>query len=328
MKTNMPSRRRFLKTTALGTSGLLLSCRTGGLFSPSRPVRFGLCADVHKDVMNDADQRLKTFIDKANAEKLDFIVQLGDFCCPVPENQGFLAIFNRFQGPRYHVLGNHDTDGDFTREQTLEFWGSERKYYSFDSGGLHFVVLDGNDKKPENPPPGYPRYVGKEQLEWLEADLEKTELRTFVFSHQSLEQEEGVENGAEVRAALEAANARAGVRKVVACFSGHHHIDYHVEIAGIYYVQINSMSYQWLGGDYRHARFSPEIEKAFPYMSYTAPYRDPLYALVTVDPRGAISIRGVRSQYMPPSPSDLGYPERKDGHKNSASIQDCTLSFV
>ncbi len=112
-------------------------------------IRFGLCADVHKDVVHDADIRLKTFIDRINREKVDFITQLGDFCRPYDYNQGFLDIWNQFEGPRYHVLGNHDTDGGFTREQTLKFWGTKDKYYSCGLDGYHFVVLDGNDKKEQ-----------------------------------------------------------------------------------------------------------------------------------------------------------------------------------
>ncbi|HAA77829.1 TPA: hypothetical protein DCE37_22205, partial [Candidatus Latescibacteria bacterium] len=82
--------------------------------SPSAKVRFGIVSDVHKDVMQEA--------------KPDFILQLGDFCTPIPQNLEFLTIWNRFSGPRYHVIGNHDMDGDrekgpdkkydFTREQT------------------------------------------------------------------------------------------------------------------------------------------------------------------------------------------------------------------
>ena len=121
-----------------------------------RTIRFGLCADVHKDVIHDADARLKTFIDRMNREEVDFIVQLGDFCRPYDYNRGFLDIWNQFEGPRYHVLGNHDTDGGFTRKQTLEFWGSKDKYYSFDLDGYHFVVLDGNDKKKQGAASGYP----------------------------------------------------------------------------------------------------------------------------------------------------------------------------
>ncbi|NIP96728.1 MAG: alkaline phosphatase, partial [Akkermansiaceae bacterium] len=49
-------------------------------------------------------------------------------------------------GPRYHVIGNHDTDGGYQREQTVAWWKMTARYYSFDHAGTHFVVLDGNDR--------------------------------------------------------------------------------------------------------------------------------------------------------------------------------------
>ena len=39
----------------------------------------------------------------------------------------------------------------------------------------------------------------------------------------------------------------------------------------------------------------------------TAPYRDPLYAIVRVEPDGSIHIEGVESQWVGPTPSELGY---------------------
>ena len=147
--------------------------------SPAAPVRFGIVADIHKDVMHDADERLTRFIDRMQEVKPDFILQLGDFCTPAPQNRQFLAIWDRFRGPRHHVLGNHDMDGDqtkgpdkkynFTREETMAYWGMPARYYSFDLGGLHFVILDGNDPGPEQKP--YYHYLGDEQLTWLERVL-------------------------------------------------------------------------------------------------------------------------------------------------------------
>jgi len=288
-------------------------------------IRFGLCADVHKDVIHDADKRLKIFIDRMNREKVDFIMQLGDFCRPYDYNQDFLDLWNQFQGPRFHVLGNHDTDGGFTREQTLEFWGAKDKYYSFDLSGYHFVVLDGNDKK-QGAAGGYPRYIGQQQAEWLKNDLSKTNSRAFIFSHQSIENTGGLENGQAIRSILQEANSQAGFKKVVACFSGHHHADYYAVIEGIYYIQINSMSYEWLGADYKHARFSEEIEKAHPWVSYTAPYRDALYAIVTIRSDAAIEINGIQSQWIRPGPSELGVPEQDESNKSTPKISDRILS--
>lgn len=273
-------------------------------------VRFGLCADPHKDVIHDADDRLRAFIDEMTSQNVDFILQLGDFCRPYDYNRPFMDIWESFAGPRYHVLGNHETDGGFTREQVLGYWGVSARCYSFDVNGYHFVVLDGNDRKPDAAP-GYPRYIAEDQLEWLKQDLQATDFPTFLFSHQSLENKGGVENGSQIRALLEQANANAGWTKIVASFSGHHHIDEAALINGIHYIQINSMSYYWIGDAHKHVRYSAEVDAEYPWIKYTVPYLEPLYALVTIGPDGTIQITGRESEFVGPSPWEIGYPHEE-----------------
>jgi predicted phosphodiesterase len=262
--------------------------------------------------MHDADQRLQAFVSEMNEKDVDFIIQLGDFTQPQDYNASFLNAWNSFEGPAYHVLGNHDMDNDtgtsYSREYTATYLDMPAQYYSFDMNGHHFIVLDGNEEK-EPPQSGYPRYIGEEQRAWLKEDLSLTESPVIVFSHQSIEDPDGVENAEEVRKILEAANLESGKNKVIACFSGHHHIDYSKSINGIYYIQINSMSYFWLGGDYLHVRYSKEIDEQYPYIKYTAPYEDPLFATVEIDSRGIIRIIGRESTWVGPDPWELGYPE-------------------
>jgi len=61
-------------------------------------LRFAICTDVHQDIIHDAPDRIKTFIKAAQKEKVDFIIQLGDFCFPIEENKSFLKIWNSFPG--------------------------------------------------------------------------------------------------------------------------------------------------------------------------------------------------------------------------------------
>jgi len=297
--------------------------------SQPRTVRFGICADVHKDVMHDADQRLQVFISEMNEEDVDFIVELGDFMQPQDYNASFLNIWKSFEGPSFHVLGNHDMDNDkgdrYNRDHTLSCLDMPARHYSFDVEGFHFLVLDGNDQK-DPPQNGYARYMGKKQLEWLEQDLALTKSPVIVFSHQSIEDPGGVENAAEVRKILEAAKLKSGDQKVIACFSGHHHIDYSTSINGINYIQINSMSYYWMGGDYLQVRYSKEIDEQYPYIKYTAPYKDPIYATVEVDPRGFIRITGRKSSWVGPAPWELGYPE-DERNKTGPRITTRELKF-
>lgn len=292
---------------------------TGSKNNTGQRVRFGICADVHKDIMHDADARLTKFIQEASKRELDFIIQLGDFCRPYDYNLDFLKIWNNYSGEKYHVIGNHEMDGGFSREKVIQYLSSPAKYYSFDKNGFHFVVLDGNDQNPSpDKASGYARYIGEEQKNWLINDLKSTKYPVILFSHQSLESD-GIENRQQIRSILEKGNQSAGFKKVIACFSGHHHTDYATNINGINYIQINSMSDQWVGEKYQTIRYSIEIDSKFPWIKYTIPYKDPLYAFVEITDK-AILIKGKKSSFVGPGPKELGIPEKSENNKTTPMI--------
>jgi predicted phosphodiesterase len=321
-------RRQFIKRVGATGASVALTSWPVWAQNSKEPLRFGVITDVHKDIMHDANERLTAFIQAMNEAKVDFIVQLGDFCVPKEANQSFLDIWNGFQGPRYHVLGNHDTDGGFSRGQTVAWWKMPSRYYAFEQSGIKFIVLDGNDR-PENHAGGYPRFIAEDQQQWLSAELEETDLPVIVFVHQSLEREDngGVQNGGEVREILEKANARAGKRQVIACFSGHHHRDYVRTIHDISYPQINSASYFWVGGDFQHIRYSEQVDEEHPYIKYTVPYKEPLFGIVTIDRvQGTMSMQGRRSSFVGPSPWDLGQDRAYwDADTLTADVSDWSL---
>ena len=320
------TRRRFMATTGLG--GLALANMAAGQNDTSGVLRFGVIADPHRDIMHDSMERLSAFVEAVKRDAPDFVIQMGDFCQPMPGNDEFLALWDECPCPRYHVIGNHEGDGDgkyrtggayaYRTEEIVEYFGMPGPYYSFDVRGTHCIVLDGNNPGPGQKP--YYRYIGDEQLEWLEADLASTTLPTIVFSHQPLERSDGVENHEAVRAVLEAAKP-----KVLACFGGHRHLDYHRVISGILYAMLNSMSNQWLGGDYLHVRYSDEVDEQYPYLKYTAPFRDPLWAFVTTDlGAGTLVIEGRDSEWVGPSPAELGH---NSGDESAPRITSKELSF-
>jgi len=300
----MRSRRDFLTVLA---GGSLLPLAVPGANNPGTPLRLGLISDVHKDIIHDADQRLQAFLDAMAAARADAILQLGDFCTPRPENRAFVRRFQSFAGPKYHVLGNHDTDGGFQRADVVAFWGTPARHHSFDLGGFHFILLDSNDR-PKDFQGGYPSFLADDQIAWLEADLAATRRNTFVFSHHSLERPLCISNQARIRAVLEAARMPDGRRKVAACFNGHWHIDHARVIGGIPYHHINSSSYYWLGDRYRRDRLAPDLAKQFPTVALTAPYTAPLFTLLEIDPvAGRFSLRAATSGWMGPSPAELGF---------------------
>jgi predicted phosphodiesterase len=300
-------RKEFLKTTGLA-SGTLLFARYPELSPADKKIRIGMITDLHHDIMHDGIERLSAFIKEMNAEKPDFIIQGGDFCVPKKGNVPLLDVWNQFEGPKYHVIGNHDTDGGYTREQVVEFWNAKSKYYSFDANGFHIVVLDGNEhNESADRPKGYARYISPVQLEWLRKDLSETSLPTVVFCHQGLDNDAGgLENGTLLRYTLEKANEKSGQQKVILVISGHHHQDYYNHINGIHYVQINSASYQWLGDNYKEIRYSEAVDKAHPYIKYTVPYKDPIWAMIEIDHKGKITIRGKKTIFVGSSPEKLG----------------------
>ena len=307
----MPTTRRdFLKGAAAGACLLRFRPPTE-IAERLQELRFGMCADVHQDVMHDAEERLAVFLKNMADKQAHFVAQMGDFCQPKAANDSFREVWQSWEGDQYNVVGNHDMDGGATRKQFRDYLGMESGYYTFLQRGYRFVVLDGNDRH-DKAPGGYPRHIGKEQCAWLSETLAQTSEPVIVLSHQSLENGLGVDNGAEVRSILEAANEAAGWGRILACFSGHHHLDDLVEVNGIPYVQVNSMSYYWVGGSKKHKSYPAEIHAEHPWIEYTSPYADPLWAFVTIDPKGELRIEGVRSKWVGPSPEDLGYEAGED----------------
>ena len=241
--------------------------------------------------------------------KPDFIIQLGDFSLPRKQNQLFIEKWNSFNGPKYHVLGNHDMrDFGYKKEETMRWWEMQKRYYSFDLNGFHFIVLDGNDENPK-PWNGYHRYIGTKQQLWLKNDLKKTLKPTILFSHQSLEAKGGVANRKEIRTIIENYTTKSGHPKVVACLSGHHHTDYLKSINKIPYIQINSMSYKWVGDKYKYTRFSKQIEENFPNLDKTCPYKEPLYTVLTLDSeQEVLHLEGKKTSFINPTPNELKIP--------------------
>ncbi|GAA5222325.1 metallophosphoesterase [Membranihabitans marinus] len=189
---------------------------------------------------NQSLTKLSECVSVMNEEKVDFLIQLGDFKDQdeVPNEKKTLKYlsamekeFSRFNGAKYHVLGNHDHDSiskrQFLKNVSISGFKEAKNFYSFDKNDFHFIVLDANytsqgmeydhgnfDWKDANIPAN--------QLLWLEKDLEKTQLPTVVFVHQRLDENESnaaycVNNSGVVRSVLEKSE------KVILVLQGHYH---------------------------------------------------------------------------------------------------------
>lgn len=306
------TRREFVERLLIGPAALALAARAGWSADEKpapRRLRFGLISDVHQDVMPDGVDRIRAFVEAMEKAKVDFILHLGDFCQPHPRNRPFLEAWNAFSGPRYHVLGNHDMDGGFKRDQTAAFYGIKGPYYTFPAGPALGIVLDGNESGGKTK--GYARFVGPTQLAWLERELAQADRPVFLFIHQPLDHPDGIVNGAAVRAVIEQAEA-ARPGRVLAVFCGHFHQDYERLVNGVRHVQINGASYVWLPDKAARETYPSEVHRQHPHLRNVAAYREPLWAVVSLDlDRGGLAVEGKRSEWVGPDPWQRGAGEKE-----------------
>ena len=261
-----------------------------------RGLRFGIVTDSHfasreksgTRYYADSGEKMRQAVAEFNRSKLDFIIELGDMKDMSVDGSALLtlgyldeieSIFKSFNGPSYHVLGNHDMDcitkEEFLAHTTNEGRTSGRAHYSFAVKGFRCIVLDANFNPDREP---YARgnfdwksaTIPASQLEWLEEELAKHRKQpTLIFIHQMLDSFSTVshnlcvDNADEVRAILERNE------QVRAVFQGHHHPGHYSHRAGIHYLTLNGM-----------------IEKSAPEHNS--------YAIVEVMPNGDIVVEGFR----------------------------------
>ena len=305
-------------------------------------ITFAVAGDPHSEMIHDGDKRMRSFTRTAKREGADFIIHLGDLTypndrsksnCPIdkmPENvydahvlpttkdtELPLRIFESFDGPSYHVMGNHEFDFS-SPESILELYDVPNTYYSFHMKGWHFIVIDGNYYKSESGEiKHYNRgdyfltsdlpYVNRDQLDWLREELKKSPEEPVVFfSHQPLfAYDGGILNLDEFNEVIN--EARANGKDIKMFINGHMHVDDLDIIDGTPYYNVNSMSNMWVGKRRQYeGRFSEEIEKNNPCLKYLIPYRSAVYSVVTLDDEG-VTVKGRNSSYVQPGPRKLGY---------------------
>ncbi len=221
-----------------------------------REVRIGLVTDMHYADKAPAGTRhyreslvkLQEAATQFRKDQPEFVVELGDFidaADSVEVEKGYLKRINKdfvaLPGKKHYVLGNHCVH-TLTKQEFLEGVGQQSSFYSFDSGGFHFVVLDACFRS-DGEPYGRKNFnwtdtnISADQIEWLQADLKATAGKTIVFVHQRLDVSNsyGVKNAAQVRKVLEESG------KVLAVFQGHSHKNDYRTIAGIHYCVLVAM---------------------------------------------------------------------------------------
>ena len=261
------TRRVFLKSSAASLAGLTvlpLSCALNSTSSAKLyRVRFGIVTDCH---YADADtlgtryyreslDKLAECVKLMNPERVDFLIELGDIkdqnSPPVEQRtlsylQAIEKVFQGFNGPTYHVLGNHDMDSiskiQFLTHVENTNIKSGHSYYSFDLNSLRCVVLDAN-YRADGTDYDHGNFdwtdanIPSEELDWLREDLAAAPGPVIVFIHQLLDGTGSlyVNNAADVRQILQSSG------KVLAVFQGHHHLGSYSNIAEIHYYTLKAL---------------------------------------------------------------------------------------
>jgi predicted phosphodiesterase len=258
-------RRKFVETiiTVIGGASLPGSMLAKANMK-TRPLRFGIVTDPHyaerpphnNRYYRDSLAKVSECVELMNEQNVDFLIELGDLkdegvSPKESETLNFLATIEKtlqgFNGPLYHVLGNHDHDS-ISKQQFLDAisnhgFSKARNYYAFNRKGFHFVVLDANymaDGKPYDHGNFDWRdvHIPDDQLNWLKEDLNNNHRKpAVVFVHQQLdsiafEPKHRVhcpDNADAARAVLEEAG------NVIAVFQGHYHNGSLNKFNNIYY---------------------------------------------------------------------------------------------
>ena len=312
------------------------ACRATATMAAEEKVVFAIASDIHCPSIPEGGDNLTAFVKAARKHKADFMIELGDFCGLDDKSKPFRDTWNSFPGDKYHVIGNHDMDA-YNADEYVKGMGMPGRYYSFDKGNFHFIVLDGNNLFDGQTYTHYQygnfyrpyeqrAYLDPEQLEWLRADLAATDKKCVIFSHQSIDTY--MNNGAHVRQILEEANRDAGFKKVVLAFSGHNHSNYTKVINDIIYIQINSASYVWCDVPTNtEARYPKEINDRYGnILKYSITYDAPLYGIVTLTDSG-VKMKGRKARFKSPQPSEVGLGDTIDGLPLVSVIEDVDMKF-
>ncbi len=256
------TRRLFLKSSSMAAAALCIKPLSAYPEDGNRKVdlSFGIVTDSHyADIdtrgnryYRESPDKMAECINLMNDKRVDFMIHLGDFkngasSHNIENLKHFESLYAQFNGPRYHVLGNHDMDSiSKSQFQTVvENTGIDKDatHFSFNRRNIHFVVLDANFRSD-----GAAYDTGnfhwtdanipRQQLEWLEKDLAGTDLPVILCTHQLLDLDEGnhyVRNAADVRKILERHS------RVIAVFQGHQHQGQYNRVNGIHYYTLKAM---------------------------------------------------------------------------------------
>jgi len=252
-------RRGSLIIAGAAAGGASLATLAGEAESKAEPAaRIGMLTDVHyadrpaagSRHYRDSLAKVQQAVHALNKHKAQRLINLGDLIdsgASLEKEVGHLktieAQLAKFRGPRNYVLGNHCVSA-LKKEEFLEHTAVESTHGSFDHGPLHCVILDAC-YRADGEPYGRKNFdwtdanIPQSQINWLRADLAKTDKPTIVLAHQRLDgtgkEPHAINNAPAVRAVLRKS------RKVLAVIMGHSHENHVSQEAGIPYCVLRAV---------------------------------------------------------------------------------------
>lgn len=73
-------------------------------------------------------------------------------------------------------------------------------------------------------------------------------------------------------------------------------------------------------------RYPEEVNRRYGLLKYSMTYDRPLYAIVTLDGKGA-SVKRTKAAFVPPTPADLGMNDSVDNFPLVSVIEDAEIRF-
>ena len=180
----------------------------------------------------------------------------------------------------------------------------ERGWYSFDTGGFRFIVLDTSWAEVNGRFVHYGRDCGfvqwklpqgagmrlhPDEFPFLEESLDSAPGVCIVASHRSLFGDDP--DAQRVRAIFAAAN-RAQPGRVTLALNGHNHCDLLRVREGVSYYTVNSPNHCWI--PLKHTAYPTEDMRRWTGIDHIVAYDGtPLSAIVTLTPDGRFSVKGM-----------------------------------
>jgi Icc protein len=196
-------RKTFLQTSAavIGGSFLPSLASADQVYGHKKPLRFAHITDIHVKPGVIPETGMAKALHHVQQLKpgVQFIINGGDSIMDALEADKsqttiqwdlFHKILNNENSlPIYHCIGNHDVWGWFISQNkpendplygkgwVVETQKMKGRYYGFDEGNWHFIILDSTQLNPEG---GYIGKIDPEQLDWLQKELASVPADRFI----------------------------------------------------------------------------------------------------------------------------------------------------